>query len=139
MKKNIYSKENLESFVFDLLKYLYRTRDYYDERLSKDIYIYSMNKRYYIDEDNFDIMAGKAPIHIEDNVKVEDYFEYYTKESLTLSMDARLNEYLYYYDVPGCVEVADRVDKIFKKHGFYMDFGTNYLLLAYEIGGHREL
>ena len=34
---NIYSKENLESLVFDLIKYLYRTKDYKDEKLSNNV------------------------------------------------------------------------------------------------------
>ena len=50
--RNIYDKENLEGLVFDLIKYLYNTQDYNNERLSKDVLIYSMNKLYYVSEKN---------------------------------------------------------------------------------------
>ena len=133
MKKNgIYSKENLESFVYELFEYLYNTRDYFDERLSKDVLIYSMNKLYYINEDKCKKKINGMPLCVEGNVPVEEYSEYYNKDSLTLQMDSRLNEYLYYYDVPGCEEVADRVEQIFEKHGFYSDFGSNVILIAEE-------
>ena len=41
-----------------------------------------------------------------------------------------LTPYLYYYDVPGCKEVAEKITKIFNKHGFYYEFGTNWYLYA---------
>lgn len=131
-KKGIYSKENLESFVYELFEYLYNTRDYFDERLSKDVLIYSMNKLYYINEDKCREKINGLPLCVEDNVLVEEYLEYYNKKSLTLCMDSRLHEYLYNYDVPGCEEVAKRVEQIFEKHGFYSDFGTSIILIAEE-------
>ena len=130
--KKIYSKENLEGLVFDLIKYLYKTKDYYGERLSKDIYFYSMNKRYSVDEKNYNFKLLNIPIYIEENIKVKDYFEFCNKKSLTIAMESRLHEYLYNYDVPGCEEVSEKVDEIFKKHGFYYDFGANWYLIAYE-------
>lgn len=132
MKKDIYSNENLESFVYDLIKYLYKTKDYYDERLSENVLIYSMNKLFYVDENDYTKKINNIPVHIEENINVEDWLEYYNKESLTICMECRLNEYLYYYDVEGCQEVSEKIDKIFKKHGFYYDFGTSYILIAYE-------
>ena len=135
MKKDIYSSENLESFVYDLIKYLYKTKDYYGERLSKDVLIYSMNKCFYVDENEYTKKINDIPVYIKENINVEDCLEYYNKESLTISMDSRLNEYLYYYDVEGCKEVSEKIDKIFKKHGFYYDFGTSYILIAYESNG----
>lgn len=132
---DIYSKKNLEGLVYDLIKYLYRTKDYFDERLSKDVLIYSMNKVYYVDEEKEpSLYIGKIPVVIEENVDMEEYFEYCNKDTLTLSMDCRLNEYLYYYDVTGCKEVSKRVSNIFKKHGFYYDFGTNWYLFAVPLG-----
>ena len=128
--RDIYSEKNLNGLVFDLIKYLYRTKDYNEERLSEDVFIYSMNKRYYVDDKKTNFKLLNIPICIEENVKMEDYFEFCNKKTLTLSMDSRLNEYLYYYDVPGCKEVADKISKIFKKHGFYYDFGSNRYLIA---------
>lgn len=128
--KNIYSEKNLEGFVFDLMKYLYKTKDYYGERLSNDVLIYSMNKRYYVDEEKSNFKLSNIPVCIEENIKMEDYFEFCNKKTLALSMDSRLNEYLYYYDVPGCKEVAEKITKIFNKHGFYYEFGTNWYLYA---------
>ncbi len=128
--RDIYSEKNLNGLVFDLIKYLYRTKDYNEERLSEDVFIYSMNKRYYVDDKKTNFKLLNIPICIEENVKMEDYFEFCNKKTLTLSMDSRLNEYLYYYDVPGCKEVADKISKIFKKHGFYYDFGSNWYLIA---------
>lgn len=125
-----YSKKNLESFVYDLFAYLYNTYDYLDERLSNDVLIYSMKKRFYIDEDKCQQKINNIPIVVEDNVDVRDYLEYYNKDTLTLCMESRLNEYLYYYDVEGCKEVAEKVDEIFEKHGFFSDFGTSYILIA---------
>lgn len=131
---DIYSKKNLEGLVFDLIKYLYKTKDYYDERLSEDVLIYSMNKMYCVDQDKCNLKIRNIPVYVEDNVKMEDYFEHCNKKTLALSMDARLNEYLYYYDVPGCKEVSDKVSKIFEKHGFYYDFGSNWYLFAEPLG-----
>ena len=48
-------------------------------------------------------------------------------------MDSILCEYLYNYDVPGCEEVVKRVDQIFKKHGFYYDFGSNWYIFTKEL------
>lgn len=131
-KKGIYSKDNLQSFVYDLIYYLYYTKDYNNERLSNDVIIYSMNKCFYVDEDNYNQIINNIPIHIEKNVKVKDYLEYYNKDTLTLSMDSTLNEYLYYYDIEGCEEVSNKVSDIFEKHGFYYDFGASYILKAEE-------
>lgn len=139
MKKDIYSKENLESFVYELIKYLYKTKDYCDERLSNGVLIYSMNKLYYIDEKKTaNLYLGKVPVCVEDNVKVEDYFEFYGKKTLTLSMDCRLSEYLYNYDVPYCKEVSDKITKIFEKHGFYYEFGANWYLYAEPKNGYEN-
>ncbi len=128
--RDIYSEKNLNGLVFDLIKYLYRTKDYNEERLSEDVFIYIMNKRYYVDDKKTNFKLLNIPVCIEENVKMEDYFEFCNKKTLTLSMDSRLNEYLYYYDVPGCKEVADKISEIFKKHGFYYDFGSNWYSIA---------
>ncbi len=128
--KNIYSNSNLKSLVFDLIKYLYKTKDYYDERLSNGVVIYSMNKTYEVSLERCNYNLGNIPIFIEENMKIEDYFEYYYPNTLVLSMDSRLCEYLYYYDVPDCEKVADKISKIFNKHGFYYDFGSNWYLYA---------
>lgn len=131
---NIYSKENLEGLVFDLIKYLYKTKDYKDtyehDRLSKDVLIYSMNKCYSVSEKNSNFMLGKIPIYIEDNIDMEKYFEYCDKKTLVLSMDSILNEYLYYGDVPNADIVRNRVSDIFEDHGFYYDFGSNWYIFA---------
>lgn len=142
-KEDIYSKKNLESFVYDLLTYLYKTKVQYGDypltdikRLSEDVLIYSMNNLYYIDEVNPTTMIKKTPVRIEENVDVAEYLDYYNKDTLTLSMDSILCEYLYYYDVPGCEEIADKVFKIFEKHGFFHDFGTNTTIFAWTTCNH---
>lgn len=130
---DIYSKENLEGLVFDLIKYLYKTKDYKNtyehDRLSKDVLIYSMNKRYYVGEEKANYMLGKIPVHIED-INMKEYFEYCDEKTLTLSMDSILIEYLYYGDVPNATIVQNRVSDIFEKHGFYYDFGSNWYIFA---------
>lgn len=128
--KNIYSNNNLESLVFDLITYLYKTKDYDDNRLSDGVIIYSMNKTYEISLEKCNYKLKNIPIFIEENVKIEDYFEYYHPNTLVLSMDSKLCEYLYSYDVPGCEKVADKISKIFNKHGFYYNFGSNWYLYA---------
>ncbi len=128
--KNIYSNNNLESLVFDLITYLYRTKDYNDNRLSDGVIIYSMGKTYEVALENSNYHLKNIPIFIEENMKIEDYFEYYYPNTLVLSMDSILSEYLYNYDVPDCEKVADKISKIFAKHGFYYDFGTNWYLYA---------
>ena len=128
--KNIYSNSNLKSLVFDLIKYLYKTKDYCDERLSSGVVIYSMDKTYEVSLERCNYKLGNIPILIEENMKIEDYFEHYYPNTLVLSMDTRLCEYLYYYDVPDCEKVTDKISKIFNKHGFYYDFGSNWYLYA---------
>ena len=97
--KDIYSEENLKSLVFDLIKYLYNTKDYDKNRLSEDVLIYSMNKCYYVSEEKASFKIRNIPICIEDNIKMEEYFEFCDTKTLTLSMDSKLCEYLYYGDV----------------------------------------
>ncbi len=128
--KDIYSEENLKSLVFDLIKYLYNTKDYDKNRLSEDVLIYSMNKCYYVSEEKANFKIRNIPICIEDNIKMEEYFEFCDTKTLTLSMDSKLCEYLYYGDVPDTREVQDKIRKIFKKHGFYYDFGSSWYLFA---------
>ena len=128
--KDIYNKENLEKLAFDLIKYLYKTKDYNEQRLTKNVFIYSMNKVYYVSKENSNFMLNNIPIIIEDNVKMEDYFEFYNAKTLTLSMDSTLCDYLYYGDVLGAKDVQNRIRNIFKKHGFYYDFGSNWYLFA---------
>lgn len=166
MKKDIYSKENLEGLANALLNYLYNTISYRDqikdfkykgeeissdelfskiinsnniekskiefdkEKLSDDVFIYTLNKRYSVDEKNFTYKFNNTPILVQENIKVEDYLEYYNKKTLTFSMDSILSEYLYNQDVPGCKKVINKIDEIFKKHGFYMDFGSNVIVFA---------
>ena len=130
--KKIYSKENLEGLVYDLIKYLYKTRDYLGDRLSKDVFIYCKNKRYSVDEENSNLNLSNIPVYIEKNMKMQDYFDYYNKRTITIAMESRLREYLYCYDVPGCEKVAEKISEIFKKHGFYYDFGESWSLIAYE-------
>lgn len=131
---DIYSNENLEGLVFDLFKYLYNTKDYREtyerDKLSRNVFIYSMNKLYYIDEEKANFKLGKIPICIEDNIDMEEYFEYCDKKTLTLSMDSILCEYLYYGDVANAVIVQNRVSDIFENHGFYYDFGSNWYIFA---------
>ena len=98
--ENIYGKENLEGLVFDLIKYLYNTKDYNDERLSEGVLIYSMDKCYYVSKEKTNYMLNNIPICIEENIKMEEYFEFCNSKTLTLSMDSILCEYLYYGDVP---------------------------------------
>ena len=127
---NIYSKENLEGLVFDLIKYLYRTKDYNKKKLSEGVLIYSMNKLYYVSEEKHNFMLNNIPICIEENVKMEDYFEYCNNKTLALSMDCTLCEYLYYGDVIDAEMVQKKISKIFEKHGFYYDFGSSWYLYA---------
>ena len=129
-KENIYSNDNLEALVFDLIKYLYKTKDYNKNRLSNNVIIYSMNKAYYIGGEKANYKLGSIPVFIEENMKIEDYFDYYYPNTLALSMDSTLSEYLYNYDVPNCEEVADKIRQIFNKHGFYYNFGSNWYLYA---------
>ena len=89
-----------------------------------------MNKVYYVSKENSNFMLNNIPIIIEDNVKMEDYFEFYNAKTLTLSMDSTLCDYLYYGDVLGAKDVQNRIRNIFKKHGFYYDFGSNWYLFA---------
>ncbi len=138
MEKDIYSRENLEGFANDLLYYLYKTKSYRveefyveNERLSDNVYIYTLNKRYSINEENYTYKFKNTPILVEDNINVEEWLEYYNKKTLTFSMDSVLNEYLYWYDVPDCRIVTEKIDKIFAKHGFYKDFGTSYIVFAW--------
>ena len=129
---NIYSKENLESLVFDLIKYLYRTKDYNDNL------IYSMDKLYYVSDEKHNFMLNNIPICIEESVKMEDYFEYCNNKTLALSMDSTLCEYLYYGDFIGAEEVQKRVKEIFEKHGFYYDFGSSWYLYAKPINKQND-
>lgn len=129
-KKGIYSKENLESFVYDLFKYLYSTRDYEKERLSENVLIYSMNKCFYVSEKDYTKKVNNIPIKIDESRKVEEDLDYYNKDTLTICMDSRLCEYLYYYDIPGCKEVSEKVNNIFLEHGFILDFGASYIAIA---------
>lgn len=48
-------------------------------------------------------------------------------------MDSKLCEYLYYYDVDGAEEVANEIDKIFTKYGYYLDFGSSIIVEAKKI------
>ena len=128
--ENIYSNSNLESLVFDLITYLYKTKDYNDNRLSDGVIIYSMNKTYEVSLEKCNYKLKNIPIFIEENMKIEDYFEYYYPNTLALSMDSSLCEYLYNYDVPGCEKVVDKISKIFNKHDFYYNFGSNWYLYA---------
>ena len=134
--KDIYSKENLEGLVFDLIKYLYRTKGYNDERLSENVLIYSMDKVYYVSKKDSNFMLNNIPIFIEENIKMEEYFEFCNSKTLTLSMDSILCEYLYYGDVLGAEKVRKRVRGIFEKHGFYYDFGSNWYLFAEPLNKH---
>ncbi len=135
---DIYSKENLEGLVFELIKYLYKTKDYKDtydrDKLSKDVLIYSMNKVYYVSEEKSNFKLGKIPICIEENINIEEYFEHIDKSPLVLSMDSILCEYLYYGDVPNGIIVRNRISDIFKNHGFYYDFGSSWYLFAVPLG-----
>lgn len=131
---NVYSEENLKGLVFDLIKYLYSVKDYVDGlercRLSENVLIYTMNRIYYVDEKNPNFKIGKIPIHIEENVDVEEYFDYCDKDTLTLSMDSILCEYLYYGDFPGASTVIKKVNNIFEKHGFDYEFGSSWYIYA---------
>ena len=134
--ENIYSKENLEGLVFDLIKYLYNTKDYNGERLSENVLIYSMNKCYYVSNEKANYKLSNIPIFIEDNIKMEDYFEFCNSKTLTLSMDSVLCEYLYYGDVPDSEKVQNKITSIFEKHGFYYDFGSCWYIFAEPLNKH---
>ena len=127
---DIYSKKNLENLVFDLIKYLYKTKDYNNVRLSYNVLIYSMDKLYYVSEKSHNFMLDNIPVFIEENVKMEEYFEFCNSKTLTLSMDSTLCEYLYYGDVVNAEKVQDKIGKIFERHGFYYDFGSCWYLYA---------
>jgi hypothetical protein len=128
----MYDKK-LDKFAFELLKYLYKTYDYYGDRLSTDVLIFCNNKKYYVDEDNYTKKIKGIPICTKDNVRVEEYLKYYEKDSLNFVMESRLCEYLYYYDVDGCEEVTEEINKIFKKYGYYLDFGSEISVKACKI------
>lgn len=137
---DIYSNKNLEGLVFDIIKYLYNTKVNNDEfgidkiRLSENVLIYSMNKVYYVSEENPNLKLGKIPICIEDNVNMEEYFEYCDKNTLSLSMDSILCDYLYYGDVFKADVVRKNVSDIFEKHGFYYEFGSSWYIFAVPLG-----
>ncbi len=134
--ENIYSKENLEGLVFDLIKYLYNTKDYNDERLSEGVLIYSMNKCYYVSKEKANFMLKNIPICIEENIKMEEYFEFCNSKTLVLSMDSILCEYLYYGDVPDSQKVRKKITNIFEKHGLYYDFGSCWYIFAESLNRH---
>ena len=136
---NIYSKENLESLVFDLIKYLYRTKDQKDEKLSNNVLIYSMDKLYYVSDEKHNFMLKNIPICIEENIKMEEYFEFCNTKTLALSMDSTLCEYLYYGDFIGAEEVQKKVNEIFEKHGFYYNFGSSWYLYAEPINKSNDI
>ena len=89
-----------------------------------------MNKTYEVSSDRSNYQLKNIPIYIEENIKMEDYFEYYYPNTLVLSMDSILCEYLYYYDVSNCENVSAKISQIFNKHGFYYEFGSNWYLYA---------
>lgn len=128
----MYNKK-LDKFAFELLKYLYKMYDYDGDRLSTDVFVFCNNNLYYIDENKCCKKNKRIPIYVEKNVKVEDYLEYYEKDSLNFVMEARLCEYLYYYDVEGADKVSNKIKKIFKKYGYYLDFGTSISVMAKKI------
>lgn len=125
----MYNKK-LDKFAFELLKYLYKTYDYDGDRLSTDVFVFCNNNLYYIDEKKCRKKIRRIPIFVEKNVKVEDYLEYYEKDSLNFVMEARLCEYLYYYDVEGADKVSNKIKRIFKKYGYYLDFGSSISVMA---------
>lgn len=110
----MYNKK-LDAFAFELLRYLYKTDDYYGDRLSTDVLVFCNNKKYCVDEDNYTKKIKGVPLNIEDDVKVEEWLTYYEKTSLNFVMESRLCEYLYYYDADGCEEVTKKIKRIFKK------------------------
>lgn len=122
---DIYSKENLEGLINEVLYYLYHKRSYVDKRLSNCVLLYAFNKRYSVDCENhtFTYTYKDVPILVEENMNVEDYHDYYNKKAVTMCIEGRLNEYLYFQDVPESEEVTEAIWDIFKKHGFYYEFG----------------
>lgn len=136
---SLYSEENLEGLVNDIFFYLYNTKSYRakdsytysDERLSDDVMIYTLNKRYTVREEDHTYKIKNTPIFVEENIKVEDYVEYYNKRTLTLVMDSILCEYLYYKDVEDSDIVSKKIDDIFLKHGFYVEFGSSSSIFAW--------
>jgi hypothetical protein len=123
----------LDDFALELLKYLYKTYDYYDDRLSTDVLVFCNNKKYYVDEDNYTNKINGIPLVIEDNVKVEEYLTYYELDSLNFVMEGRLCEYLYYKDVPNSDKVINKINKIFEKYGYYLDFNSSISVKAVKI------
>lgn len=123
--------KRLEKFAIELLKYLYKTKDYDDERLSIDVFVFCNNKKYYVDYNEKNL--ENFPLRIEENVDVSEYLEFYEKDSLNVIMEGRLQEYLYYKDVKDSDKVIKKVTQIFKKYGYYYDFGTSITLMAKKI------
>ena len=101
-----------------------------NERLSENVLFYSMDKLYYVSDTKHNSMIDSIPVCIEENIKMEDYFEHYNNKTVTISMDSRLSEYLYNGDCNGAKEVQEKVSKIFENHGFYYDFGSNWYIYA---------
>lgn len=66
------------------------------------------------------------------NRKASDYFEYANDETLSMSYEGSLNHVLNAY-VRGWADLEYEFQKIFEKHGFYVEYGESWNLAAYKL------
>jgi len=129
-KKYIYSNENLEGLLKEIINFLWKY-ELYD-----GVSIYTMNKRYSFYDLSNDLpkilFDNKIPIYLENNIDVKEFIEYSNPKTLTLVMEGELNAYLYYRDVYDERNIYSKITKIFEKYGFYMEFGSNCVIYAEE-------
>ena len=129
-KKYIYSNENLEGLLKEIIIFLWKY-ELYD-----GVSIYTMNKRYSFYDLSNDLpkilFDNKIPIYLENNIDVKEFIEYSNPKTLTLVMEGELNEYLYYRDVYDERNIYSKITKIFEKYGFYMEIGSCYAVYAEE-------
>lgn len=123
-----------KEMIFEFLKYLDNTIDYDDDKLSKGVVFYDKDGNYSVsNNDNFDIMYDNIKIKYESSPVFNEMFNDYNKSEMAVSMDCKLNEYLYNYDVPGCEKICNDLDKLFEKYGYFIDFGSNWYFYLVKI------
>lgn len=61
-----------------------------------------------------------------------NYFEFGNPETLSMSYEGPLNHVINGY-VSGWVKLEDEFLKLFKKHGYYAEYGNSWNLSAYEL------
>ena len=67
-----------------------------------------------------------------EDMNPKDYFEYANPNTLSMSFEGSLNHVLNGY-VYGWGRLVDKFEHLFKKHGFYYEFGNSWNLSVYEI------